>query len=309
MHDGNGRTTNFVIISGTGGLPTGGTMPPHLATTGWVRHERKTARSAFKDVRREMKRLLRKVTEKRVHDTRVAMRRWMSIWRVLREDDWETTKCRKRIIKPLKRLQKLLGELRDIDVNIEQGKRLECSEKLQQLWSTRRRQLQSEIEDYLNNHDILGILKDLRKYIDRRARLVESRLPQAKSSQSAFNHLEMYLLHQESVVREEAESAQSPEELHQLRLSIKRWRYLLTEFFGVTNLQLVRAQQLLGQLHDLDRLTPVLVQDDAERMALLKLKERRKQLLDEIEEMRPKLPYGLRPEVTSAKALTPVVLD
>jgi CHAD domain-containing protein len=309
MRNGNGRPNSFVIVTGLGDHPLRSSVPPHLASTRWLKHESRCAKTAFADVTRECERLLRKLSESRVHDTRVAMRRWNSIWRVLREDGWETPKCRKRLIKPLKQLARLLGELRDIDVSLEQGKKLGCTERLINLWTTRRRQMKAQIEKYLQTEDVRGILKELKGYLKKRGRAVEDKLPAAKSGQSAFDHLELYLLHQESIVREEAETAHTPEELHQLRLSIKRWRYFLTEFFGVTNIELVRAQQLLGQLHDLDRLTPLLVHDDEQRHALLQLKERRHKLLTEIDAMRSKLPYGLRPQVTSAKPASPAAFE
>jgi CHAD domain-containing protein len=309
MRNGNGRPNSFVVINGWGDQPVRSTVPPHMAKTNWVKHEARSAKSAFKDVKTECRKLDKKISEKHVHDTRVALRRWFSVWRVMRSDGWQTKKCKKQLISPLKQLQSLLGELRDVDVNMELGRKLGCTEDLINTWTGRRRQLKAEIEEFVETHDISRILKRLSRYLKKRGRQVESKLPSAKSSQSAFDHLELYLLHQESVVREEAESAQTPEELHQLRLSIKRWRYLLTEFFGVTHLELVKAQQLLGQLHDLDRLTPVLVHAENQYQALTQLKLRRDQLLKDIEEMRTRLPYGLRPEVASAKPAPPAAFE
>lgn len=309
MTPGNGKPTSFLLVGPNGSLPLRSTVPPHLSGTPWVKHEETTAKSAFKDVSREIKRLSEKVTEKRVHDTRVALRRWFSIWRVLREDGWQTDKCKKSYIKPLKKLQQTLGALRDMDVNIELGGKLGCTESTLAAWSERRQHLKEKLEKFVKTSDIDGIVADLKEYMRRQARKVGAKLPRAKSGQSAFDHLELYLLHQESIVREEADTAQTPEEMHELRLSIKRWRYLLTEYFGLTNLQLVRAQQLLGQLHDLDRLTPLLVHDDEQRLALLNLKERRHKVLNEIAEMRLKLPYGLRPQVTGVKPPAPAAFE
>ncbi len=283
--------------------------PPHLCTTTWLKHESDAAKESFKAVRQQLKRLSSKVSEKRVHDTRVALRRFMSIWKVLVEDGWQTERCKKEYIKPLKRLQKMLGQLRDVDVNIELGKKLGCSERLIKLWTSRRHHLKEQIAEFVYAEDIEQRGRQARTYLKKRARKIEDKLPRAKSGQSAFDHLELFLLHQESLVKEESETAQTPEELHQLRLSIKRWRYLLTEFFGLTNLQLVRAQSLLGQLHDLDRLTPLLVHDEEQRMALLKLKEKRHELLTQIDAMRTQLPYGLRPHVTSLKSASSPALQ
>lgn len=275
-------------------------VPPHLGVS-WVNHELTAAKLAFKDLRRELKALKKKVSADRVHSSRVTLRRWLSVWNVLRQDGWQTEQYKSRIGKPLRRLQKLLGQTRDLDVNIEWGKKLGCSKSLLKQWAKEREKAQAELEEYVDEKDIGKILDRLSEFLPKQAAKIKAGLPRAKSDQSAYHHIELYLVQQESVVREQAEGAHTAEEFHQLRLSIKRWRYLLTEFFGLTNLELVRAQQLLGQLHDLDRLTPVLVHDEDEEKALQNLKERRKQLLNQIEQMRHRLPYGLRPEIISTK--------
>jgi CHAD domain-containing protein len=145
----------------------------------------------------------------------------------------------------------------------------------------------------------------LGRYLRKRAQKITVKLPRAKAEQSAYQHIELFLLKQESIVRERADTAREPDEYHQLRLAIKGWRYLLTEFFGLTNLELVRAQQILGQTHDLDRLTPLLIGDGNQEEALATLKERRQELLSQIDEMRNRLPYGLRPQITSTRAASP----
>src|SRR5262249_37550434 len=112
--------------------------------------------------------------------------------------------------------------------------------------------------------------------------------------ESAFNHIDTYILAQEDMVRELEARAQTPEQLHELRLGVKRWRYMLTEFFGLTTLQLVRAQQILGRLHDLDRISDLLdgnCPDDVR----LRLEDQRRQLLQDFSLIRQCLPYGLRP--------------
>jgi CHAD domain-containing protein len=280
-------------------------VPPHLAEVNWLSHERAAALSAYKDLRAEVKGLTKKVSASRVHKTRVTLRRWLSIWKVLRRDGWETEQYKQQIGKPLKRLQKLLGELRDHDVNIEIAERLGASQKLLKRWSKDRNKLESKLEKSVRRLDLGKIMQRLGEYLRKRPPKIVDALPGAKVQQSAFDHVEFYLLEQESIVREEADTARTPEELHQLRLGIKRWRYLLTEFFGVTNLELVRAQQILGQMHDLDRLTPLLLEQKNEGDALDSLKKRRKELFAEIEVMRQRLPYGLRPEIATFEPAIP----
>ena len=302
----NGRRKNNQFSIAPASTPVSrSTIPPHLANTTWVQHEHAAALAAFGDLKRDLKRLKKKVSADRVHRARVTLRRWFSVWKVLQGDGWESKKFKTGIGKTLKKLQKLLGKLRDTDVNLEQAEKFGCGDRLVELWKAQRRTQKQHLEEFVDEADFKSLLSDLHDYIGRRSKKIESKLPRAKASQSAFNHLELYLLEQETMVRDESETASTPEEYHKLRLSIKFWRYMLTEFFGLTNLELVRAQQLLGQLHDIDRLTPMLLNDDEQRQALQKAKERREELLAQINEMRPRLPYGLRPQVTSRKGSFP----
>lgn len=309
MRDGNGngrkKPAPFVLVSGTAEDPARSVAPPHLSRTSWITHEANCALAVYQDLRKDLTALKKKVTANRVHRARVALRRWFSIWKVLKTDRWESSSYQKKIGERLKKLQKLLGDLRDVDVNMEQAAKLGCSDGLIKLWDGQRKRLERKLVRYVETQDIRDLMNKLGRYLRKRAQKIQADLPRAKAEQSAFHHIEMYLLKQESIVREQAENAETAEELHEFRLGIKGWRYLLTEFFGVTNLELVRAQQVLGQLHDLDRLTPLLVEAKEQKATLGRLKERRKQLLAQIEEMRTRLPYGLRPQITSTKAALP----
>jgi CHAD domain-containing protein len=309
MRDSNGsgrkKPAPFILVSGTADDPMHAIVPPHLSRTGWITHEATCAIAVYEDLRKDVRALKKKVTANHVHKARVTLRRWFSVWKVLKEDHWESKSYEKSVGKQLRKLQQLLGELRDLDVNIEQAEKLGCSQTLIDLWGAQRRRLEEKLEKHVRKQDLKSLMSDLGRYLRKRAQKIQAKLPRAKAEQSAYQHIEHFLLKQESIVRERAEEAQTPEEHHQLRLGIKGWRYLLTEFFGVTNLELVRAQQLLGQLHDLDRLTPLLVYDEEQAEALTRLKERRKELLAQIQEMRTRLPYGLRPQITSTKAASP----
>jgi CHAD domain-containing protein len=102
--------------------------------------------------------------------------------------------------------------------------------------------------------------------------------------------------------------AKSDEELHELRLFIKRWRYILAEFFGLTTLELVKAQQLLGKHHDLTRLLHQL-NLEVERLGTQKchgadqarsrISLELAKVLDDIKPVIANLPYGLRPHTVS----------
>jgi CHAD domain-containing protein len=122
--------------------------------------------------------------------------------------------------------------------------------------------------------------------------------------ESAYGHLEPYLIRIEKVTRKTERQALLPGELHELRISIKSWRYFLTEFFGVTNLQLVRAQQVLGKIHDIDRMLEILSESDnsplLSRQKLARINLCRDAFLAEFALVRKRLPYGLRPGIGGA---------
>lgn len=309
MRDSNGngtkKPTPFILVSGTADDPMHTVVPPHLARTSWITHEANCAIAVYQDLRRDLRDLKKRVTANHVHRARVTLRRWFSIWKVLRDDRWESKSYREGVGKRLRKLQKMLGELRDVDVNIEQAQKLGCTKSLIDGWKDQRKKLEQKLVKYVDKQDLRQLMDKLGRYLRKRAQKIQAQVPRAKAERSAYQHIELYLLKQESIVRERAIAATTPEEFHELRLGIKGWRYVLTEFFGVTNLELVRAQQILGQMHDLDRLTPLLEADDDQEEALDRLKERRKDLLAQIQEMRTRLPYGLRPQITSTKAASP----
>jgi CHAD domain-containing protein len=295
-----------MLVSGTLDDPNSRALvPPHLARTGWITHEAQCAIAVYQELRKELRALKKKVSPGHVHKARVALRRWFSIWKVLREDHWESQAYVKSVGKKLKKLQNLLGDLRDTDVNIEQAEKLGCTKQLIDKMKAQREELEKALEKYVRKQDLKDLMDKLGRYLRKRAQKITVKLPRAKAEQSAYQHIELFLLKQESIVRERADTAREPDEYHQLRLAIKGWRYLLTEFFGLTNLELVRAQQILGQTHDLDRLTPLLIEDGNQEEALATLKERRQELLSQIDEMRNRLPYGLRPQITSTRAASP----
>jgi CHAD domain-containing protein len=83
--------------------------------------------------------------------------------------------------------------------------------------------------------------------------------------------------------------------MHHLRLAIKGWRYLFSEFFNLKNAELEKVQGLLGDIHDLDKLSEWLLNDGGNIIAISNLKQRRAALLEEVPGALLELPYGLRP--------------
>jgi len=283
-------------------------VPPHLNQRSWLEFEEETAAAMCESVARELMRLSIKTSAKRVHDTRVALRRWDSVWNVLERDDWRTKKFWKQVGKDLKTLHKLLGELRDWDVNLETGRTYGLPQLVLTAWRQERAKIAKKVRSKLKRIDMDALVKRLRKFIRTRPHQLRREIAQnrlRKLAETAYDHLEPILYEHEEEARKLEEAATDPPSHHRLRLSIKSWRYLLTEFFGLTNLQLVRAQQILGKYNDLHRIHRLL--EDDQRFAKLakdvisRLSAQSEQHMKEFTDFRKALPYGLRPEVISSE--------
>ena len=285
--------------------PTESTLP-HLNERSWLEFEEITAIELCGNLALELKRISKKASSKHVHDTRVALRRWDSVWNVLDRDGWRTDVFDKKIGRHLKKLRKLLGELRDWDVNIEVGTTLGVPAALLEDWSQARDRAEKHIRSGLKKMKVAKLPKRMRKFIRVRPYEVRREIAQVKLrmlAESAYAHLEPYLTEQEELTRQAEAVANDWQTMHQLRLCIKGWRYLLTEFFGLTNLELVRAQQLLGKYNDISRISRLINEDEASKVlakdALSKIESQSDLLMKEFTELRKTLPYGLRPVMIS----------
>lgn len=282
------------------------TIPPHLLERSWLEFEEQAAFGLCENLASELEGLDKKVSAKRVHDTRVALRRWDSIWDVLERDGWSTKKYEKRIGKHLRVLRKLLGKLRDWDVNIETGESLGVPEEILMRWIKRRDKTEKKVRAEIKDMDIPTLVSRLRKFLKKRPFALRHEIAETDLRQlaaSAYAHLEPFLEQQEANTRKLERNAKDWESLHQLRLSIKAWRYFLTELFGLTNLELVKGQQILGKYNDLHRILILLrEEDEAEGLAksvIAKTEAQTDQLMKEFTEFRKRLPYGLRPSVVT----------
>jgi CHAD domain-containing protein len=172
-------------------------------------------------------------------------------------------------------------------------------------WERERAAARRNSKSLVKDLDTNELSTQLAIYLQQRPVKMREKMPDLLDPMAnAYEHLDKYLAIHEEAVRQLEPRANSIEDLHQLRLEIKRWRYTLTEFFGLTNLHLVRAQQYLGKLHDVDRLMKLLEEHGSKRS---KTKEKcSARLQDEISRLRREfgairrdLPYGLRPSVSS----------
>lgn len=284
--------------------------PEHLLTYSWLDQEEASALGVLRDlekVKLEGKRL----KPARVHASRVALRRWSSVWEILGSDGWEDSFYKQKIEGRLKKLNKALGALRDLDVNLELGKNYSLPEAVLTSWTKRRKKLTQRVTEKVAEQRPKKLIADLKMHIGRRFFTLEYEL-KAKAGKtqedSAFEHMGAFLEMTEKSAWLLALEAKSDEELHELRLFIKRWRYILAEFFGLTTLDLVKAQQLLGKHHDLTRLLHQL-NLEVERLGTQKchgadqarsrISLELAKVLDDIKPVIANLPYGLRPHTVS----------
>ncbi len=291
------------------------TAPPHLREQAWLELEQKTALAIYEDVENVLKKLAKaklgkEPAPKLVHETRVVLRRWESIWTVLERDGWNDKKFWKRTGNPLRKLHKLLGQARDWDVNIELADEYALPDSVRKVFKKERAKAGAKVAKRLAKVKVKRLAKDLLKFLLKRPQQIA--VKHAGSSrlfQSAYSHLEPLLAEQEDTARALEAHAHTPSELHELRLVVKAWRYLLADFFGLTNIELVRAQQLLGKLNDLERLSQLVgaiaAQDAGATRAMIKLQEQKLKLLSDFDTLRISLPFGLRPSVSSVAVLVP----
>ena len=224
--------------------------PAHLMECTWLAYEQERALIVWQTLARELSGLAVHATARQVHDTRVALRRWESIWKVLKSDGWNTKKYWHEVGRHIRKLYKLLGDLRDWDVNLEIGQASGLPDDLITEWSGFRSEIENAVNCHLDQCDFKRIIKLQRQFILRRpTKLVRKLEPLSPASllESAYDHIEPFLQDKEARAQELERKADSPESLHQFRLSIKAWRYILVEFYGLTNLELVRASTDSGQ--------------------------------------------------------------
>jgi CHAD domain-containing protein len=295
--------------------------PPQLLTSPWPEYELAVLKTLSKDLRKAIKKVEERPTTNRVHTARVVLRRWQSIGRIL-DQDTLTIESYTLVKNELNKLRKRLGKIRDWEILIDLATNFELPSSLSRGWGRHCVREQKKLRAKLDGKFLRKSLKKLEETIeqedDHRGLFGQLSLKSGKTAfqrrtngqakiksktqlSSAYDHLEPYLRYLEDHAKELEMKAFSPTQLHELRIAVKSWRYFLTEFYGLTNLQLVKAQQLLGKVHDIDRLIEILKDNNqlsavpAEK--LKRLNEFRGQLLDEFGKLRKHMPYGLRPSI------------
>ncbi len=311
--------------------------PEHLLSYSWLELEKDQALRVFTDLENIVGKLDKKLTEKRVHDVRVVLRRWASVWDILAADGWEESNnpdrsFEKNIGRHLRKLVKSLGQLRDLDVSLSLARDLHINKFVVKHLKVERKKLNGKVRKKIKKLKLAKLIARMKIYLaDKSYELTTTPQPADSHSNednghsldlditvmpdiSAYSHLNQFLLQSEHHCRLLCEHDRGNEELHELRLSIKRWRYLLTEFFGLTNIDLVRAQQILGKIRDLNRLNddierfnrPLTKAIESERLNAADLKADKELISAAIEKhfallgpVLEQLPFGLRPYLLS----------
>ena len=197
-----------------------------------------------------------------VHDLRVALRRCRSIADGLRSMDphpaWKQMK------KAGKQLFSQLGELRDVHVMQEWVHRLgkfddPVSRTLLQVLASRESQLQQQALVALQEFD--------RKQWKKWMALLPRRASRIRPGSILFKHLALERWTQARDLHRRAMRDRSQTAFHQLRIGLKRFRYIVENFLPEQHAawgeDLKELQDLLGEVHDLDVLWATALREHA----------------------------------------------
>jgi CHAD domain-containing protein len=246
---------------------------------------------------KQYRRLAKKFSVKRVHDFRTALRRLVTVWSVLNCEDISSEKFEKRTIKPLKKINTVLGKVRDLDVCLKLAEEIGVSKDLRLQWTKKRNKLAKKAKRLVGKLDLSKILAHSRKVMLKQAQecAFTHMASVSASSVSSRQYLSSILVSHEAEVRKLADAAKSIRELHSLRLALKKWRYLLSEFFGLNSIKLVETQAHLGRINDYSRLIEILEKYPDESETIVKIEAQKAVLILGVSTLLKDLPYGLRP--------------
>ncbi len=283
---------------------TNGAKNPFTDRVPWVSFQAAAAHRLLEQIQTELKRVKSKRSKKRIHDARVALRRWFAIWHVMRDDGWESKKFRAKAIVPMEDLLAQLGEVRDMDVLLGLAKDLGCKDSFLEKIENYRTEAEHELTTKLKKVDAEVLVVYIAKYLQKRRRKMEAGVRQSTlGKETASQHMHVILAHHEQQVQKLQEDISDSKGMHHLRLGIKAWRYLLTEFFGLKSQELEDAQGLLGDIHDLDKLSEWLLNEGSNIVAISNLKQRRTAFLEDVPDALRRLPFGLRPSAEQSPTL------
>ncbi|MBC7998854.1 MAG: CHAD domain-containing protein [Leptolyngbya sp.] len=264
----------------------------------WVAVESRSLTTLSELAIKELKRLEKSVTAKRIHKARVALRRWSALWKLLRDDGWETEEFYAKVNKPLKHMLKVLGNARDADINLELGKEIKVSKQLRDEWKAHRANTRAELRECVQNLRLKKLEKRMIKFASLAPETVSHGIKNSLmvDEDSEF-HFHTALESQERIAQKLANVASSSDDYHQLRLALKQWRYILADVYGAAQNELEIAQAQLGELHDCDRLKELLINSRNEVESLGNLNHMRQLLIAKVIDVASTLPFGYRPKI------------
>lgn len=194
-----------------------------------------------------------------VHDLRVAIRRCRSIGEAFRDVDWHPAwqkmrKAGKAVFAPL-------GELRDAQVMLEWIEKLGASSDpalsaIHVLVLDRERLLKDKVSAELRDFDRTR-WRSLAKVLTKRAAQIAPGSP-------VFEYMALERWHRARELHRNALRNRSKASYHQLRIGLKKFRYIIENFLPERLEQwghdLKQLQDLLGEVHDLDVLWDTFLQ-------------------------------------------------
>lgn len=167
--------------------------------------------------------------EDNVHDLRIASRRLLTLIRIFELDPFS---------KPLKKAANKLGELRDVDVSLSHASEYGLDTKA---LKDERKKLRKKVKKYFT--------KQHQKIIDKIMHHAQVKLLEKNEDdldEVVNNYKEEMLKWKEVPI--------GRENFHEFRIALKKARYIL-EAQGENVKDLVKLQDLLGDIHDLEVLT------------------------------------------------------
>jgi CHAD domain-containing protein len=195
-----------------------------------------------------------------VHDLRVALRRCRSLGEGFmgadRHRDW------KKMRRAAKLLFGALGELRDVQVLMEWLEKLAPEDdpvrmSLHDILSAREQELKKHAERALDQFD----LKQWRAW----SRTLPERAARVSSGSPVFEYMALERWEHAHELHRTALRNRSKVAMHQLRIGLKKLRYIvenfLPELHGAWGRDLKELQDALGEVHDLDVLWQTAVQE------------------------------------------------
>jgi CHAD domain-containing protein len=289
----------------------------------WLSMEYQIAQEAVNELEGVLVFLKQEEGKESVHDMRVMFRRWYSIWGVMRRDGWETEKYKKGLGRDIRLAYKILGKIREFDVMCSLSKKIGLCDDVVNAFRNKRDNVRAKLVKQLSKIDLSKLFKRLRRYLTEREQILDIKFKarsrflrvvggksggkfkaknrKARKMVETEEHFNIVLAEHERRTADLVSRAHTIEELHDVRLSVKAWRYLLVEFFDNTHPVLVKAQQYLGKVNDLDHLAIFLetkklgLEPHLIKKQISITNKKRDEMRTKFDQLKRSLPYGFRP--------------